>query len=68
MDKIYFLRFNSLLKKLKLKISLGFKINVVKKAKKVDKNCGHSGCFYISGYKIEKRILTDYILFNIRSV
>ena len=33
-------------KKKKIKNILGFKIYVVKKAKKFDENCRHSGCFF----------------------
>ena len=40
-----------------LKISKCFKIYVVKKAKKFDKNCRHSGCFLQKGHEIDLKTL-----------
>ena len=51
--KFIFLDLIVFLKKIFLKISKFFKINVVKKAKKFDKNCRHSGSFLQNGHKID---------------
>ena len=69
MDKIYFLRFESFFKKKTfLKISKCFKIYVVKKAKKFDKNCRHSGCFLQKGHKIDPKTLVPMLRFGIFTI
>ena len=58
--KFIFLDLIVFFKKIFLKISKCFKIYVVKKAKKFDKNCRHSGCFLQKGHEIDLKTLVNF--------